>query len=312
MSQLAPIVLFVYNRPEKTKATLNALSNCHLARESDLIVFSDGHRNNANEIELQKIQEVRQIVHSENRFKTVRIVEREVNMGLANSIITGVTDILSHSNKIIVLEDDILVTKHFLTFLNEALNRYEKADNVYQISGFNFEVDAISESNSCYFVPFISAWGWATWGTAWSQFLEHADGFEKLKEDEALKTSFNLDGAYDYSKMLIQQMESTEISSWAVRWLWTVFVNNGLCLFPDKSLTINDGYDSEATHTSGEPIEVVVKREGYEISNFPIKATVNVAFWDYIKLHLKYINSNDTTEKQSVFSKIINRLRSIK
>ena len=203
---LAPIVLFVYNRPWHAEQTLNALMKNELADQSVLYIFADGPKDNATEDQLNKIKEVRQVIRSKRWCKEIHIIESDKNKGLANSVIDGVTKIVNKYGKIIVLEDDLVTAKGFLHFMNNALDKYEEEEKVMEVSGFNFPLK-IAHKNSAHFLLFASSWGWATWKRAWVQFDAQASGYEQLKVDKVLENKFNLNQSYPYSVMLFDQME---------------------------------------------------------------------------------------------------------
>src|SRR5437762_11491015 len=89
VADLAPIILFVYNRPEHTHRTLAALAANQAAINSDLIVYADGAKKPQHRA---SVQAVRDLVRRTDGFKSIEIVERESNLGLANSIISGVSE----------------------------------------------------------------------------------------------------------------------------------------------------------------------------------------------------------------------------
>ena len=127
---LAPIVLFVYNRPWHTAQTLEALKKNYLALNSDLFIFSDGPK---NEQAKEKVFEVRKLLKTVTGFKKITIIEKETNIGLANSVINGVTEIINEYRKIIVIEDDIITAPYFLKYMNNALDLYETENKFMQI-----------------------------------------------------------------------------------------------------------------------------------------------------------------------------------
>ena len=45
MNQLAPVAYFVYNSPEHTKISLNALKNNELAKHTRIIIYSVAPKN---------------------------------------------------------------------------------------------------------------------------------------------------------------------------------------------------------------------------------------------------------------------------
>ncbi|MDD4082332.1 MAG: glycosyltransferase [Sphaerochaetaceae bacterium] len=153
----APIVLFVYSRLDHTKRTVEALKNNLLADESNLIIFSDAPKNEKSK---KAVEEVRKYIHSIKGFKSVKIIERKNNVGLANSIIDGVTKVVNKYGKIIVLEDDLVTSKYFLNFMNDSLELYKNESKVISISGYTYPVGGLAET---FFIKGTDCWGWATW-----------------------------------------------------------------------------------------------------------------------------------------------------
>lgn len=162
----APIVLFVYNRPWHTRQTLNSLLTNELAKDSDLIVFSDAPKSPDAAI---LVTEVRSLLNGITGFKSVRIIERDNNWGLSKSIIEGVTEVVNIYGKVIVLEDDIVTSASFLQFMNQALDYYEKENRVWHISGWNYPIDTEGLGDA-FLWRFMNCWGWATWADRWINF----------------------------------------------------------------------------------------------------------------------------------------------
>ncbi len=243
MTTLSPIALFVYNRPSHTRQTVEALQKNTLAQESDLIIFSDAAKKPEA---AEAVHEVRAYLRQIDGFKSIKIIERDKNWGLANSIIDGVTSVVNQHGRIIVLEDDLVVTPHFLDFMNRALDKYENEQQVIQVSGYMFPVKLDIEEDAL-FLPLTTSWGWATWQRAWQLFDPDAKGYVQVKADLALRKRFNLDGAYDYFSMLEGQLAG-RVDSWAIRWYLATFLLGGLTLYPRQSLVLNAGFDGSGTH----------------------------------------------------------------
>lgn len=241
--KLAPIALFVYNRPEHTRKTVEALKKNSLAKDSDLIIFSDAPKNPEA---AAAVRDVREYILQIDGFKTVKIIERDKNWGLANSIIDGVTSVVNAHGRIIVLEDDLIVTLYFLDFMNRSLEKYQDEQQVIQVSGYMYPVKVDIEEDAL-FLPLCTSWGWATWQRAWQLFDPDAKGYVLVKADRALRKRFNLDGAYDYFAMLEDQLAG-RIDSWAIRWYLSTFLFEGLTLYPKQSLVFNTGLDGSGTH----------------------------------------------------------------
>jgi hypothetical protein len=241
----APIALFVYNRPVHTRQTVEALLGNAESANTDLYIFSDAPRGASAS---QAVAEVRSYIHGVAGFKSVVIVERESSFGLARSIIDGVTRLCDEYGRVVVMEDDLVTSPNFLTFMNDALTQYENEDRVMQVSGHIFQVPEFATREEALFLPFVTSWGWGTWKRAWKHFDPAARGREKINSNASLKRRFNLDGHFDYSTLLEQQMTG-KVDSWAVRWYLSVFLCNGIALFPPRSLVKNIGLGS-GTHGS--------------------------------------------------------------
>lgn len=241
----SPIALFVYKRPEHTRRTLESLMQCPEFAESPLYVFCDGVK---KEEDREKVNQTRELVHSLLN-ETAKIIESSENKGLANSIIAGVSHICEIYGRVIVLEDDLVVAPEFLTFLNNALDKYQDEESVMQVSGYMFPIPQLIGETEALFLPFTYSWGWATWQRAWSKFDPQSTGWEVLKSDKNMRSRFDLDDNYGFFDMLNQQM-SGKIDSWAVRWYWSVFKHNGYVLYPPNSYITNIGLDGSGTHGS--------------------------------------------------------------
>ncbi|MEJ2452108.1 MAG: glycosyltransferase [Gammaproteobacteria bacterium] len=241
--KFAPIILFVYNRPVHTRRAVEKLLQNAEVCDSELFVYSDAPKNpEAGEA----VREVRAYIRTISGFRSVNIIERDKNWGLAASIIDGVTSVVNKYGRIIVLEDDLVVSPHFLGYMNAALERYQDNERIMQISGHIFPAK-LAATTDAVFLSMTTSWGWATWTRAWKHFDTDAKGYAQLKQDAVLQKRFNLDGAYDYFSMLEAQL-SGRVDSWAIRWYLSVFMLGGLVLFPVKSLVKNVGFDGSGTH----------------------------------------------------------------
>jgi len=260
----APIVLFTFKRPEHTRRTLESLAQNSEFLDSPLFVYCDGSR---NEGEVDQVEETRRLVRDWPHPNKI-IVERDKNWGLANSVIAGVSDLCKRFGRVIVVEDDLIVSPIFLNYMNTSLNRYMYEPKVMQISGHMFPVDIISKDDAV-MLPVTTSWGWATWDRSWQYFDSTMSGYEKLRVDERLRCKFDLDGSYPYYRMLKHQSEG-KVDSWAIRWYLSVFIEGGLVLFPRHSLVRHDGYDETATHATRQNQSIVKEVWTSQIINYPI------------------------------------------
>jgi hypothetical protein len=257
----APIVFFTYNRPEHTRLTLESLTANEGASESELFIFCDGSE---SEEDVKAVKEVRSLTKSRKWCGKVNITERDKNMGLAGSIIEGVTEIVNRYGRAIVLEDDLVLSPQFLNFMNDALEVYKNVPKVMHISGYMFPVKG--KLPETFFYRATSCWGWATWKRAWVKFEPNSYKLLTKIKSEKLRWRFDIEGLMNYYNMLKRQAKG-EIDSWAIRWYASVFLNGGLCLHPGKSLVNNIGHDGTGVHCgSTGAFDVKVSKE--RISNY--------------------------------------------
>lgn len=235
--KLSPVVLFVYNRPEHTRRTIDALRKNELADQTDLIIFSDAAKNIE---EIVFVNEVRDYIETVSGFNSLRIVKRNENYGLAKSIIQGVTEIVNEYGRVIVLEDDIVTSPAFLQFMNQALHFYQNIKEVWHISGWNYPIDPKGLGDT-FFWRVMNCWGWATWSDRWVHFEKNP---EKLITKWTCKEKYHFD--LDGSGVFWNQIEANstgKINTWAIFWYATIYERAGLCLNPSVSYVENIGHD---------------------------------------------------------------------
>lgn len=242
MTKLSPVVLFVYNRPEHTRLTVEALLRNELASESDLYVFSDAAKQPSDE---QSVQVVRNYIRNIKGFRNIHIVERTANLGLANSIISGVTVIINMRDRVIVLEDDMITSPYFLQFMNDALDIYEEEEKVVSIHGYLYPLKTIQPET--FFIKGADCWGWATWKRGWDLIEMDGEKLFKMIVEQKKQYEFNMDGSYNFVNMLKDQIAGRN-NSWAIRWYASAFLKDKLTLYPGISLLKNIGFDSSGVH----------------------------------------------------------------
>ncbi|MEJ5994170.1 sugar transferase [Pedobacter sp. Du54] len=243
MQNLAPIALFVYNRPQHTERTVKFLQQNELAQESRLFVFSDGPKVAADE---EKVQEVRRFIKNIDGFKSVEVIERKENMGLANSVIEGVTRLTEAYGQIIVFEDDLISSPYTLTYFNQALNLYRTEEKVMHIGAYMYPLVAQNLPES-FFYRAATSWGWATWERAWKHFEPNIDTLMKAF-DKPKKTAFSIEHTMNFWRQM-RQFKKGKNNSWAIRWYASIFLQGGLTLNPSQSLVNNIGHDGTGVHS---------------------------------------------------------------
>jgi len=240
----APIALFVYNRPEHTRRTLEAISRNTGAENTRLFIFADGLRENASQQERDQLDEVRRLIRQRPWCGSAEIVESSENLGLRQSICSGIDTVLQSFERVIVLEDDLETSPGFLRYMNDALELYKEDEQVFQVSGFMVKNRPWAPATG--FLRVSSSWGWGTWQRAWKHYRTDA---ENLLEEVKRKgqSSFDLDG-FSFHFDELERNVSGNLNTWAVRWYASIFLHDGLCLYPRKTLVRNLGFDGTGIH----------------------------------------------------------------
>lgn len=247
MSDLAPIALFVYNRPEHTRRTLEALNENPEAPRSHLVIHCDGPRESETRSGLDRIEQVRKIVRQFPWKGPKEVVESPANLGLRESIRSGVNRILQAYEMVIVLEDDLVVSPSFLGYMNTSLDLYRNDHRVWHVAGYCPPISNRGIRNDTFFLPFMVCWGWGTWADRWckarwnpNEILEEMDMTRRRKE-------FDIGTHGEFSGQLELNLAG-KLSTWAIFWYATIFLARGSCLYPKHSLVENIGFDGSGTH----------------------------------------------------------------
>ncbi|MEJ7777973.1 MAG: sugar transferase [Daejeonella sp.] len=285
MQPLAPIALFVCNRPEHTRLTLESLKRNVHAAESKLYIFSDAARDAGQSAD---VAEVRDIIRSIDGFKDVELIERETNYGLANSIIDGVSLLTAKYGKVIVFEDDLITSPYTLQYFNDALFRYQNEEKVMHIGAYMYPLKN-KDLPETFFYRAASSWGWATWERAWKNFEPDIDKLISQFSEEK-KHRFSIEGTMNFWKQ-VMEFKKGRNNSWAIRWYASVFLNDGLTLNPSASLINNIGHDGSGVHSGKNNIyDVEISKQA--VTYFPSDVVENKDAYEAIKHFLRYRKGN--------------------
>jgi hypothetical protein len=246
--QSTPITLFVYARVHHTRRTVEALLKNYSSAAHDLIIFSDGARTPEQQ---PAVNEVRAYLNTIIGFRSVTVHHRSNNFGLATSIIEGVTQVLSEHERVIVLEDDMVTSPHFLMYMNDALERFAKDDRVISVHGYVYPVK--QQLPEAFFLRGADCWGWGTWRRGWRLFNPDGRSLLRALQQKELINAFDFNNAYGYSIMLENQTRGLN-DSWAVRWYASAYLSNKLTLYPGRSLVHNIGNDRSGEHCGAESV----------------------------------------------------------
>lgn len=287
MTNLAPIIVFCYNRPEHLRKTMNWLRANKHAEESPLYVFCDGPKAHASEEQLHKIAAARAVVDElavVPAFKKVHIVKREENFGLGTSIITGVTEVINKHGKAIILEDDLETSPLFLDYMNKCLDHYEARKSVFSISGLSRPHPERFYPKDYPYDVYVSLThhptGWATWADRWAQVDWDAKAYDVMKDQPEMIAALRRIEYSDWEA--IREIHESGKNLWSARFALAHFVNHAVSICPIVSYINHIGWDSEGTNATG----------GGEVWKFDRLANEeNIRFCDILYADKRIINA---------------------
>lgn len=263
-SAFAPIILFVYNRPEHTLRTLKSLQQNELADDSMLFIYSDGAKAAKD---IKAVERVRAVIRKEKWCKNIFIIESVENKGLCVSIKTGLTEVINRYGRAIILEDDILTHKYFLRFMNKGLDKYKDYSSIFSVAGYLEPIDLILDKP--FFLSKGTSWGWATWADKWNNINWSIEELiYKFENDSFLMKKLNFSN-YPYFDMLLAQ-QNQELDTWDIQVYANSILNNQYHLHPPVSLTQNIGFDGSGTHCNDSDTFLGFKGDFKRIDNIDL------------------------------------------
>jgi hypothetical protein len=261
----APIIAFAYKRPDHLRRMIESLRANSLAARSALVIACDGPKFPG---EVERCEAVRAYAKTVGGFADVEVWSLTQNRGLAASVVSGVSTMLERHGRVVVVEDDLVVSPHFLRYMNDALTLYADEPRVASIHGYCYPTGI--DLPETFFLRGSDCWGWATWSRAWAHFNPDGTALLRALRERDLLRRFDLDGAYPFSRMLEEQIAGHN-DSWAVRWHASCFIEDALTLYPGKSLVHNIGHDGSGTHSQADTaFDQVVSTSPVRVSRLEI------------------------------------------
>lgn len=249
MKDLAPIILFVYNRPEHTRKVIEGLLLNPEATESDLFIFADGPKETMSADGLKQLKEVREYIHTIKGFKGIHIEESESNKGLANSTIYGCSKVINKYGCMIMLEDDDIPSPFFLSYMNRCLIKYKDDKQIWCISGYidNEHVLPVENSDDIFLVNRPSSWGFGTWKRCWDKVIWDIETLKGIFSHQSIVSGFAKWGGGDFPEIMFSLFHGKS-SSWSIRYNFAAYLNSAQTILPNKTLVENIGCDGSGTH----------------------------------------------------------------
>lgn len=266
------VVIFAYNRALNLSKLLDSIIESENWEKFEYFIYIDGPKLNEQPEAIWEVRKLAESFKDKVGASKVYIISRSYNIGLAQSVIQGVTEVFKNKRKAIILEDDLVLSKKSLMYFSRALDIYENEPKVGAICGYvPFKLHS---QESTFFLNEASSWGWATWSDRWrgvnwnSKYL-----YEKIINSNRVY-EFDSLGTYPFTEMLSLQ-NNEKIDSWAIRWQANLFLDNKLCLYPKESLINNLGFRGVGTHGTRDRRYEVKVCQDFDINIQPIKIQEN-------------------------------------
>jgi hypothetical protein len=308
---LAPIAFIVYNRPKHTLEVLEALMQNKFADQSSLYIFADGPKKGASKEQLDSIAATRKVLREKQWCKHVEIFERDTNAGLAVAIVDAITQVIKLKDKVIVLEDDILPSKYFLSYMNDGLKLFENRKDIGSVNAFSSDFLAKNKFPLYFLINNSDCWGWATWKNRWDDFIFDA---AFLKEELIKHDKLNL---FEYGGHL-EILESTikgEISTWDIQWHAINILKNRKGLFAKIPFIDNIGRDGSGVHYNTKPEEEIkrVKLNDYKVSLTDFVSSEPLIYSDKVeqkfrKHYLRYFKTPFRKKIKNLAKRVVGKI----
>jgi hypothetical protein len=286
-----PVVIIIFNRPDKTKILYESLKDY---KPSKLLIISDGPRNNF-ENEKEKVTQSRKIFEKIDWQCEVLFNTSETNLGCRERIISGLNWVFNKEEKAIILEDDCIPTNEFFNYMEILLDRYQNKKKISSICGTNFLSDSYDVQDSYLYSKYCHVWGWGTWRDRWFKIDSELKNLEKIKKNKFLKKYLGSTRAYFYWHWILNRVNKNKIDSWAYIWNFTNFINGDLSIIPSTNLLSNIGIGKDSSHTRSLPYKYIKADASKKKMNFPLKYPSNLAL----------DSKHDTKVENTIFSKSI-------
>jgi GR25 family glycosyltransferase involved in LPS biosynthesis len=291
----SPILLLIFNRPEKTQLVFDAIKK---QRPERLFIAADGHRE--NRIGEKKLCEAtRRIIEQVDWSCELKTLFREKNIGSKYAVSSAINWFFEDNEYGIILEDDCIPNDSFFTFCSQLLMRYEHDQSIMHITGTNLNDTVKYGDGSYFFSHYPNVWGWATWKRAWDKFdLELADDQCYLS---VINSTFRYYSERRFWKSRLDLVRSHHLDAWDYQWMFSIWREKGLCVNSNYNLVENIGFGNDSTHTAGKSPYISPQKKNLENINTPSDRTI------IKKAEINFIQSLHGIKRITYFEYIIRK-----
>ena len=282
-----PILFLIFNRLDTAQRVFDAIK---LIKPRQLFIAADGYRSNING-EKEKCEAVRKYVLDNINWECeVKTLFRDKNLGCKLAVSSAIDWFFENEEQGIILEDDCLPSQSFFFFCQELLEKYKYEDQIFVISGDNFNKNKIGNADY-YFSRIPNIWGWATWRRAWEKYDVSMSSYNNFKRNDSIKSIWTSRIVQSYWLNIFDKVYNNKIDTWDYQLAFSIFLNKGLCVCPNKNLISNIGFGGNFTNTIIKD-KIVSEMLPNEL-DFPLEYTND----------LEYCETNDSFINKNIFLK---------
>ena len=261
----APIVMIAFNRPAMLKSTLERLSQASGVEKHDIFMFVDGPRNELDAIKQKEIMNV--LSYWQTKLPRIKTYQRSRNYGCRGNIVDAITQIISQYGRAIVIEDDILISRTFLEYMDRALDFYNDDKRIWSINAYQSHNVKVPRDYpyDVYLDPINMCWGWGTWYDRWREVDFDLRDWPRDRNDSVFMDKLNKVGRH-LAYMIDLQYEG-KLNTWDVQCTYHVVKHDLMSIEPRYQLSKNIGFSSKfkSEHCQGDR-PIITRQKYYDFS----------------------------------------------
>ena len=243
-SSTTPVLFLIFNRPDTTRLVFECIRQ---AKPKEFFIAGDGPRSNSPS-DTELCEESRKVVDLIDWDCEVHTLFREQNMGCKHGVRSAIDWFFEQVEEGIILEDDCVPHPSFFRYCQELLAYYRTEKKVMMIGGNSSQLGRSRTSDSYYFSAFSHIWGWATWRRAWELNDPEMKTWPDIRETDLPKKIMITQGGVAKIKPKLDTVFNGQLNSWAYAWQYSCWLQDGLCIVPERNLVTNIGSGNNATH----------------------------------------------------------------
>jgi hypothetical protein len=294
----APVLLIIFNRPETTLQVFNAIRE---AKPKKLYISADGPRP-GNISDINTCIKAREIVKQIDWECEVHYRFLDQNIGCGTGPSSAISWIFENEERAIILEDDCVPAQAFFWYCYDLLERYKDDTRVMVISGSNWNEERKRNNDSYFFSRFGSSTGWGTWKRVWNYFDYDMKLWPQFKMNRNIQDIFKNKAEIKYFTKAFDYAFASHKDSWDYQFLFTVWGNGGLNIFPASNLVSNIGVLGTHSNSSFD-FHFRPVNENFKIQKHPDFILPNSYYDEYhFTKHWKKMR------RSSIFTRILRKL----